>query len=147
MTTDMADRDNASAGHVSHDEAEAILRRFNASHWGNGEHARYSFPADPGRDDDIRLGAYIAAARKTESDRDAMAAEVERLREALAESEARAAKAAEACEALEDLVDYSSRTFHDSTLWESEEETTQLWQAWRSWAYDAIRAAKGAVRG
>ena len=67
----MADRDDhAAAGHVSHDEADAILRRFNASHWGNPEeHARYSIPADPGRDDDIRLGAYIAAARKTAADR------------------------------------------------------------------------------
>lgn len=65
----MADRDdNAAAGHVSHDEADAILRRFNASHWRNPEeHARYSIPADPRRDDDIRLAAYIAAARETEA--------------------------------------------------------------------------------
>lgn len=72
----MADRDDhAAAGHVSHDEADAILRRFNASHWNHlEEHARYSIPADPGRDDDIRLGAYIAAARETEADRDRLRA-------------------------------------------------------------------------
>lgn len=45
---------------VSHAEARAILSRFNASHWNNpGEHARYTIPADPERDDDIRLARYI----------------------------------------------------------------------------------------
>jgi hypothetical protein len=45
---------------VSHAEARAILSRFNASHWNNpGEHARYSIPADPERDDDIKLARYI----------------------------------------------------------------------------------------
>lgn len=82
MADDMETKDHAAAGHVSHDEADAILHRFNASHWGSaGEHARYSIPADPRRDDDIRLAAYIAAARKTEADRDALAAEVERLQQ------------------------------------------------------------------
>lgn len=80
------------------------------------------------------------------AERDALAAEVARLREALEASEARAAKAAEACEALETLVDYSSRMFHDSTRWESEDETGPPWQTWRNWAYDAIKAAKGAGR-
>lgn len=52
-------------GPVSHDEAEQILSRFNASHWGDvgKEHARYTIPADPQRDDDIRLSAYIAQQR------------------------------------------------------------------------------------
>lgn len=37
-----------------------MLSRFNSSHWKNAtERARYSIPADPRRDDDIRLGAYI----------------------------------------------------------------------------------------
>jgi hypothetical protein len=50
---------------VTHAEARQILSRFNASHWKHlrpteGEVARYSIPADPRRDDDIRLGAYIA---------------------------------------------------------------------------------------
>lgn len=77
---------------------------------------------------------------------DVAEAEVARLREALEASEARAVKAAEACEALETLVDDSSRMFHDATRWESEDETGPLWQAWRNWAYDAIKAAKGAGR-
>lgn len=48
------------AGPVSCDEAQEILSRFNASHWNNAtEHARYSIPANPKRDDDIRLGAFI----------------------------------------------------------------------------------------
>jgi hypothetical protein len=48
-------------GQVSHDEAREILSRFNASHWKNGkECARYSIPARPEYDDDLRLAAYIA---------------------------------------------------------------------------------------
>ena len=87
---------------------------------------------------------YVCEAAADTAER--MAAEADQLRAALAASEARAAKAAEACEALESLVDYSSRMFHDSTMWESEEETAPRWQAWRNWAYDAIKAAKGAGR-
>jgi hypothetical protein len=83
-------------------------------------------------------------ARKEERDAeraraDAAEAEVGRLR-------AVAAKAAEAAEALEYLVDYSGRMYHDSTRWESEDETAPRWQAWRDWAYDAIKAAKGEGR-
>jgi hypothetical protein len=52
---------------VTDDEAEQILSRFNNSHWrdrGNtGEQARYSIPANPDRDDDIRLAAYIEQTR------------------------------------------------------------------------------------
>lgn len=50
------------AGHVTHDEAQEILGRFNDSHFQNPgkERARYSIPADPRRDDDIRLGVYIS---------------------------------------------------------------------------------------
>jgi hypothetical protein len=63
--TEKNDReDHVAAGPVSHDEAQEILLRFNASHWDNGyEKARYSIPADPQRDDDIRLSAYIAQQR------------------------------------------------------------------------------------
>lgn len=51
--------------HITDNEALKILSRFNASHWDNpSEHARYSIPADPKRDDDIRLGAYIEQTRK-----------------------------------------------------------------------------------
>lgn len=47
-------------GHVSADEADQILIRFNNSHFNNtGEQARYSIPADPRRDDDIRLAVFI----------------------------------------------------------------------------------------
>ena len=58
-----------SAGTVAHDEARGILLRFNASHWRNHgkEVARYSIPANPDRDDDIRLGAYIARAERLEA--------------------------------------------------------------------------------
>lgn len=45
---------------ISHEEAEEILCRFNSSHWKNDtERARYTIPADPRRDDDLRLHAYI----------------------------------------------------------------------------------------
>lgn len=64
--------DHARAGLVTHDEAREILRRFNASHWQHrrpigSEVARYSIPANPRRDDDIRLGAYIARCRQLEA--------------------------------------------------------------------------------
>ena len=60
---------NALCGQVSHDEARAILSRFVNSHFKNpGEHARASIPADPKRDDDLRLAAYIAQRRDRERD-------------------------------------------------------------------------------
>lgn len=65
--------DHVRAGVVTHEEARGILRRFNASHWkaGNrptgGEVARYTIPADPKRDDDIRLSAYIARCERIEA--------------------------------------------------------------------------------
>lgn len=49
----------------THEEARAILSRFNASHWNNpGEHARYSIPARPDHDDDIQLAEYINTAEQ-----------------------------------------------------------------------------------
>lgn len=47
--------------HISHDEAQEALSRFEASHFHktDKEHARISIPADPDRDDDLILGAYI----------------------------------------------------------------------------------------
>jgi hypothetical protein len=60
------------AGFVSCAEARDILTRFNASHWrgkgGVGETARYTIPADPKRDDDIRMGAFIDRAERMERD-------------------------------------------------------------------------------
>lgn len=50
---------------VTHDDARAILSRFNQSHWWpkrvneTGERARYSIPFDEERDDDVRLERYI----------------------------------------------------------------------------------------
>lgn len=46
---------------ITHAEAREILLRFNASHFSDAqrERARYSVPADPRRDDDLRLAAYI----------------------------------------------------------------------------------------
>ena len=60
--------EHEAAGPISHDEAQEILSRFNSSHWHHSrptgrEVARYSIPANPLRDDDIRLGAYIAQQR------------------------------------------------------------------------------------
>lgn len=54
--------DQVQAGHISADEAKAILCRYNASHFRNPgqDRARYSIPADPRRDDDIRLSRFIA---------------------------------------------------------------------------------------
>lgn len=47
---------------VTHAEAREILGRFNNSHFRScktGETARYSIPANPARDDDLRLLQYI----------------------------------------------------------------------------------------
>lgn len=42
------------------EEAREILIRYNTSHFDNpGEKARYSIPADPNRDDDLRLNRFI----------------------------------------------------------------------------------------
>lgn len=56
-------------GPITHEEADEMLSRFNSSHWMHSrptgrEHARYTIPADPRRDDDIRLGAYIEQSRR-----------------------------------------------------------------------------------
>lgn len=53
------------AGVVSCDDAEGIADRFIASHFNNHgkDRARISIPADPQRDDDIRLLAFIAQVR------------------------------------------------------------------------------------
>lgn len=48
------------AERITHTEAYEIAKRYNRSHWRSaGERARYSIPADPRRDDDLRLYAYI----------------------------------------------------------------------------------------
>lgn len=46
---------------ISHEEAQEALSRFEASHFHktDKEHARISIPANPDRDDDLVLGAYI----------------------------------------------------------------------------------------
>jgi len=58
-------------GYVSCDEATEIARRYNASHFrkhaDRGERARYSIPANPMRDDDLRLGAFIDRMRELET--------------------------------------------------------------------------------
>lgn len=66
--------DHRLAGDVTADEAQEILDRFINSHWRNhgrydpeAESARFSIPADPRRDDDIRMSAFIARARKLET--------------------------------------------------------------------------------
>lgn len=70
----LVEDDMRRAGVVSHEEASAIARRYNTSHWhprgsrapDGLERARYSIPADPRRDDDIRIDAYIARAARVE---------------------------------------------------------------------------------
>lgn len=55
-------------GPISHDEALQIAKRFIDGHFGNpGDHPRASIPADPSRDDDIRLIAYIDQQRASHS--------------------------------------------------------------------------------
>jgi hypothetical protein len=51
-------------GPVSSNEAHESLVRFCNSHFRNSskDHARITIPADPRRDDDLRLGAFIARA-------------------------------------------------------------------------------------
>lgn len=59
-------RDKAETGPVTAAEAREALSRFVVSHWYQGkepegkERARFSIPADPKRDDDIRLSEYIS---------------------------------------------------------------------------------------
>lgn len=72
------------AGPVTHEEARQIGTRFNASHWyprgttppATVERARYSIPADPAHDDDIRLDAYIAQAEQLEAELDRVRTEL-----------------------------------------------------------------------
>jgi hypothetical protein len=53
-------------GPVSHDEAQEIALRFVDGHFGNdNERPRVSIPANPRRDDDLRLLAYIEQQRAT----------------------------------------------------------------------------------
>ena len=84
----LSEQEEDRTGPITHDEAVEIALRYNASHFrrGDREHARYTIPADPLRDDDIRLHAYIRQMRAMEADRD-------RLREELERAKARAGRA------------------------------------------------------
>ncbi len=71
-------------GAVSHDEADEMVTRFIASHFNgrmgsSGEHARITIPADPKRDDDLRLSAYIEQQRAAERSTAALREAAERL--------------------------------------------------------------------
>jgi hypothetical protein len=73
-------------GPVTHEEAKGIATRYNRSHWypkGEGERARYTIPADPRRDDDIRLEAYIAQQQARDDAHAALQQRVAGLEEAL----------------------------------------------------------------
>ena len=72
------DADHDNTGTVTVSEARAALSRFNASHFRatDHEHARYSIPADPLRDDDIRLGAFIRQSEQLAIDNEALHVEV-----------------------------------------------------------------------
>lgn len=68
--------DHLAAGEVSVEEAKDILSRFVASHFRSkpfDERARFTIPADPRRDSDIRMSAFIRRAELA-------FAEVDRLR-------------------------------------------------------------------
>lgn len=56
---------------VTHEEARAIAKRFIDGHFKNdGEHPRMTIPADEGRDDDLRLLAYINRNKERELERE-----------------------------------------------------------------------------
>ena len=69
---------------ITCEEAFAILLRFNASHFRktDSEHARYSIPANPQRDDDLRMHAFIKQSER-------LRAEVARLSKELEEAQVR----------------------------------------------------------
>lgn len=56
--------DYALAGDVSVEEARVHLDRFIQSHYCRDERAIFSIPANPKRDSDIRLGAFITRAER-----------------------------------------------------------------------------------
>ena len=61
----MSDELMKKIGKVTHDEAEAAVDRMIASHFNrpDKEHMRASIPADPKRDDDLRMLAYVEQQR------------------------------------------------------------------------------------
>lgn len=75
---------------ISHDEARAIADRLIASHFRkhDSENARITIPADPERDDDLLIGAYILQQRAATAERDAAVAREAVCREALDNAEA-----------------------------------------------------------
>ena len=103
--TEAMDEWQERAGVVSHKEAAEIASRFNASHWNDGrEKARYSIPADPRRDDDIRLRVYISQNEQREASRLARAEAAET---ALATATARIAELEAACSRFVEEVEAS----------------------------------------
>lgn len=48
---------------ITHDQADASLRRFENTFWKREPHARVSIPANPGYDDDLILHRYIEQQR------------------------------------------------------------------------------------
>jgi len=88
---------------VSCDEARAILQRFNDSHWDvpGREKARYSIPANPDRDDDIRLARFIDQAEARERNE---ALDVPAWCRTLDKLKADNAKLRTACEAARDVM-------------------------------------------
>jgi hypothetical protein len=94
---------------VSHEEVRQILSRFNASHFRltDREHARYSIPADPKRDDDIRLGAYINQQKTIAAQLDEA---VDRLWESLAPLQGSAPMLAQEIRSFLDRIDKAKGT-------------------------------------
>ena len=55
---------------ISHDEARDAMQRLVNSHFNNpGEHGRMNIPANPDRDDDLVLLAYIEQQRTKDGER------------------------------------------------------------------------------
>lgn len=73
----------------SPEEAHEIMRRFNASHFNltTQERARYSIPADPRRDDDLRMAAFINSVAALRAVTTAQLAELAEISLALGSSE------------------------------------------------------------
>lgn len=90
VTATASDREEHAAGEVSVEEAREMLCRFVRSHFRNHdyegrERARFSIPANPLCDDDIRLGAFISRAEKAFAKVDQLRRTVHELRSLLAD--------------------------------------------------------------
>jgi hypothetical protein len=138
MTTDNDCEDHAAAGEVSVAEAFEILNRFINSHWHakdpNYDRARFSIPANPLRDDDIRLGAFISRAENAFTEIDALRALVVARRDCI-----------DAADVLRESVIGDTCPAHDPHC-DSDGTCNRCEQLDAAEEYDAARAALGATK-